>query len=63
MPKFASIFKVSKIGTIAGCMVTDGKILRSAEARIVRDGIVIYEGQIDSLKRFKDDVKRSAARI
>ncbi|GFR37684.1 hypothetical protein PRECH8_09800 [Insulibacter thermoxylanivorax] len=51
------IFKVSKIGTIAGCMVIDGKILRSAEARIVRDGIVIYEGQIGSLRRFKDDVK------
>lgn len=50
-------FKVSKIGTIAGCMVIDGKILRSAEARIVRDGIVIYEGQIGSLRRFKDDVK------
>lgn len=54
------IFKVSRIGTIAGCMVVDGKIARSAEARIVRNGIVIYEGQIDSLKRFKDDVREVA---
>ena len=53
-------FKVSKIGTIAGCMVVDGKIVRNAEARIVRDGIVIYEGKIDSLKRFKDDVREVA---
>jgi len=55
-----NIFKVSKIGTIAGCMVVDGKIVRNAEARIVRDGIVIYEGKIDSLKRFKDDVREVA---
>ncbi len=55
-----NIFKVSRIGTIAGCMVTDGKITRAAEARIVRNGIVIYEGQIDSLKRFKDDVREVA---
>jgi translation initiation factor IF-2 len=51
------VFKVSKIGTIAGCYVTDGKIVRSNGVRIIRDGIVVYEGGLDSLKRFKDDVK------
>ncbi|MGG4341612.1 translation initiation factor IF-2 [Paenibacillus lautus] len=53
-------FKVSKVGTIAGCMVTSGKITRNAEARLIRDGIVIHEGKIDSLKRFKDDAKEVA---
>ncbi|GIP07840.1 translation initiation factor IF-2 [Paenibacillus macerans] len=53
-------FKISKVGTIAGCMVTSGKITRSAETRLIRDGIVIYEGKIDSLKRFKDDAKEVA---
>jgi translation initiation factor IF-2 len=51
------IFKVSKVGTIAGCYVTDGKIERNNPIRIVRDGVVVYEGEIDTLKRFKDDVK------
>ncbi|MNH99951.1 Translation initiation factor IF-2 [compost metagenome] len=53
-------FKISKVGTIAGCMVTSGKITRAAEARLIRDGIVVYEGKIDSLKRFKDDAKEVA---
>ncbi|MBG9733211.1 translation initiation factor IF-2 [Paenibacillus alvei] len=53
-------FKISKVGTIAGCMVTEGKISRSAEVRLVRDGIVVHEGKIDSLKRFKDDAKEVA---
>ncbi|GGA39421.1 translation initiation factor IF-2 [Paenibacillus physcomitrellae] len=53
-------FKISKVGTIAGCMVTSGKISRSAEARLIRDGIVIFEGKIDSLKRYKDDAKEVA---
>lgn len=53
-------FKVSKVGTIAGCMVTSGKITRSAEARLIRDGIVVFEGKIDSLKRYKDDAKEVA---
>jgi translation initiation factor IF-2 len=52
-----NVFKVSKVGTIAGCMVTQGKIARNAEARIIRSGIVVYEGKIESLKRFKDDAK------
>ncbi|MDC3416360.1 translation initiation factor IF-2 [Aquibacillus salsiterrae] len=54
------IFKVSRIGTIAGSYVTDGKITRDAGVRVIRDGIVIYEGEIDTLKRFKDDVKEVA---
>ena len=54
-------FRVSGVGTIAGCYVKQGKIVRSAEVRLVRDGIVIYEGKIDSLKRFKDDVKEVKA--
>ncbi|CAM4339144.1 translation initiation factor IF-2 [Paenibacillus phoenicis] len=53
-------FKISKVGTIAGCMVTSGKITRTAEVRLIRDGIVVYEGKIDSLKRFKDDAKEVA---
>ena len=50
-------FKVSKIGTIAGSYVTDGKITRDSGVRLIRDGIVIFEGVIEILKRFKDDVK------
>lgn len=50
-------FKVPKLGTVAGCYVLDGKISRVNKIRLIRDGIVIYEGQLDSLKRFKDDVK------
>ena len=55
------IFKISKVGTIAGCMVKEGKITRSAKVRIIRDGIVIYTGMLGSLKRFKDDVKEVQA--
>lgn len=51
------IFKVSKIGSIAGCMVTNGKIFRSSNVRIIRDGVVVHTGELTSLKRFKDDVK------
>ncbi|NLI92186.1 MAG: translation initiation factor IF-2 [Peptococcaceae bacterium] len=54
------VFKVPKIGTIAGCYVTEGKIIRSNKIRVVRDGKVISEGEIESLKRFKDDVKEVA---
>ena len=50
-------FKISKVGTIAGCMVTDGKIVRNSGVRIIREGVVIYTGSLLSLKRFKDDVK------
>ncbi len=51
------VFKITKVGTVAGCMVRDGKIKRSSRIRLVRDGIVIYTGELDSLKRFKEDVK------
>jgi translation initiation factor IF-2 len=50
-------FNVPKVGTVAGCMVSDGKIERNAKARVIRDGVVIYDTKIASLKRFKDDVK------
>ena len=55
------VFKASGIGTIAGSYVTDGKIARGNKVRLVRDGIVIYEGELESLRRFKDDVKEVAA--
>lgn len=54
-------FRVSGVGTIGGAYVTDGKILRSSKVRVVRDGIVIHEGELGSLKRFKDDVKEVAS--
>lgn len=54
-------FKISKVGTIAGCMVKEGKIVRNAKVRVIRDGIVIYTGILGSLKRFKDDVKEVQA--
>ena len=51
------VFKISKIGTIAGCMVLTGKVTRNSKIRLLRDGIVKHDGELDSLKRFKDDVK------
>ncbi|MDZ7613139.1 MAG: translation initiation factor IF-2 [Flavobacteriaceae bacterium] len=51
------IYKISKIGTVAGCMVLDGKVLRSSKIRVIRDHVVIFTGDLTSLKRFKDDVK------
>jgi translation initiation factor IF-2 len=50
-------FKISKVGTVAGCMVLSGKIFRNSGVRLIREGVVIYTGVLDSLKRFKDDVK------
>ena len=50
-------FKISKVGTIAGCFVTEGKILRSSKVRVIREGVVVYTGTLGSLKRFKDDAK------
>lgn len=55
------VFKISKVGTVAGCMVKEGKIKRSNKIRLIRDGIVIYSGELGSLKRFKDDVKEVVA--
>ena len=54
-------FKISKVGTIAGCMVLDGKVTRNTKIRVIRDGIVIYTGVLGSLKRYKDDVKEVSA--
>jgi len=51
------VFRITKVGVIAGCMVTDGLIKRSAEARLVRDSVVIWTGKLGSLKRFKDDAR------
>ncbi|KAA3621405.1 MAG: translation initiation factor IF-2, partial [Flavobacterium sp.] len=53
-------FKISKVGTIAGCMVTTGKILRNSGIRLIREGVVVHTGELESLKRFKDDVKEVA---
>ncbi|PKO96364.1 MAG: translation initiation factor IF-2 [Bacteroidetes bacterium HGW-Bacteroidetes-7] len=55
------VFRISKVGTIAGCMVKEGKLTRNAKVRIIRDGIVIYAGSLGSLKRFKEDVKEVAS--
>ncbi|MFN4082655.1 MAG: translation initiation factor IF-2 [Bacteroidia bacterium] len=55
------VFKISKVGAVAGCMVTDGKISRNSKVRLIRDGVVVYTGELSSLKRFKDDVKEVAS--
>lgn len=55
------VFKISKVGTVAGCIVKEGKIKRSNKIRLIRDGIVIYSGELGSLKRFKDDAKEVVA--
>ena len=54
------VYKISKVGNIAGCMVMSGKIFRNSKIRIIRDGIVVHDGELTSLKRFKDDVKEVA---
>jgi len=51
------VFKVPKVGNVAGCYMLDGKVSRDSKVRLLRDGVQIYEGELDSLKRFKDDVK------
>lgn len=55
-----NVFKLSKVGAIAGCMIISGKVTRNAEARVIRGGIVVHEGKVDTLKRFKDDAKEVA---
>ena len=57
----AETFKISKVGTIAGCVVKEGKLTRTSKVRVIRDGIVVYTGELGSLKRFKDDVKEVTA--
>jgi translation initiation factor IF-2 len=56
-----NVFKISKVGTVAGCMVTDGLVRRGSQVRLIRDGVVIHTGELDSLKRFKEDVKEVKA--
>jgi translation initiation factor IF-2 len=51
------VFKITKVGTVAGCIVRDGKLTRSTRVRVIRDGIVVYTGNLESLKRFKEDVR------
>ena len=55
------VFKISKIGTVAGCYVTEGLIKRGAKIRLLRENVVIHDGELDSLKRFKDDVREVKA--
>jgi translation initiation factor IF-2 len=54
------IFKISKVGTIAGCYVKEGSITRGSKVRLIRDGVVVFDGMLDALKRFKDDVREVA---
>jgi translation initiation factor IF-2 len=61
MVQVRQVFKISKIGTIAGCMVQEGLVKRGAQVRVLRDNVVIHTGDIDSLKRFKDDVREVKA--
>jgi translation initiation factor IF-2 len=55
------VFKVSKVGNVAGCKVTDGTVERGANVRLIRDNVVVHEGKLSQLKRFKDDVKEVSA--
>jgi len=56
-----NVFKISKVGTVAGCMVTEGLIKRGSSVRLIRGGVVMHTGELDSLKRFKDDVREVKA--
>ncbi|MEG1649757.1 MAG: hypothetical protein RR277_07700, partial [Rikenellaceae bacterium] len=55
------VFKITKVGNIAGCLVREGKVTRNTKIRIIRDGIVVHSGKLGSLKRYKDDVKEVGA--
>jgi translation initiation factor IF-2 len=57
MAEIRTVFVASKIGTVAGCMITNGQVMRSSKFRLLRNNVVIYTGDIDSLKRLKDDVR------
>jgi translation initiation factor IF-2 len=61
MVQVRQVFRISKIGTVAGCYVQEGLVKRSAQVRVLRDNVVIHTGEIDSLKRFKDDVREVKA--
>jgi translation initiation factor IF-2 len=61
MVEVRNVFKISKVGTVAGCMVTEGLVRRGASVRVIRGGVVIHTGELDSLKRFKEDVREVKA--
>ena len=61
MPRSLEIFDVSKVGKVAGCRVTEGVVERGANVRLIREGVVIHEGKLSQLKRFKDDAKEVLA--
>jgi translation initiation factor IF-2 len=61
MVQVRQVFRISKVGTVAGCYVQEGMVKRSAQVRVLRDNVVIHTGDIDSLKRFKDDVREVKA--
>ena len=61
MVEVRQVFRISKVGTVAGCYVQEGLVRRSAQVRVLRDNVVIHTGEIDSLKRFKDDVREVKA--
>jgi translation initiation factor IF-2 len=61
MVEVRQVFRISKVGAVAGCYVVDGMVKRSAQVRVLRDNVVIHTGEIDSLKRFKDDVREVKA--
>ena len=61
MKMYFNFFKISKVGNFPGCMLLDGEVSRQTSVRIIRDGIVVYTGELGSLKRFKDDVKEVKA--
>jgi translation initiation factor IF-2 len=62
MVEVRQVFKISKVGTVAGCMVLDGLVRRSAKVRVLRDNVVIHDGELDSLKRFKADAREADIR-
>jgi len=57
MVEIREIFRISRVGTVAGCYVTEGLVKRNSQIRLIRDNVVVMTGELDSLKRFKDDVK------
>ena len=61
MVEVRNVFKISKVGTVAGCMVTEGLVRRGSQVRVVRGGVVVHTGELDSLKRFKEDVREVKA--
>ncbi|MCL4761971.1 MAG: translation initiation factor IF-2, partial [Burkholderiales bacterium] len=61
MVEVREVYRISKVGTVAGCMVLEGVVRRGAKVRVLRDNVVVHDGELDSLKRFKDDVREVKA--